>query len=458
MSFICSAACNCATSVLTCSCMKAGIWQLLCNGELLPSTSFGDAIAWRVVVGVINVFLTPVLLVAWALKIYVLPCFDTFVSGFICKVFFAIPGASCFLYKDSDFPCTDENAGMKTSWMRLSEMTFTDKTNQKKFKPTRLFSSISPDDIAQGALGDCWLLAGLATLAERPHLVQNCFLTRSFSPRGKYTLRLYDSKAKRFRNVTIDDHIPIDDAGEPRFSKIKGNEMYPLLIEKAFAKMRGGYKKLDGGYTLDAMQTITGFSGGFFTAKDLKGADPHFFTKLRRLFDSGCILSCGSKGKDETLERGRESVQGSIVGGHAYSILGMYEPLLTGEKVQLLKLRNPWGGFEWQGAWSDKSSKWDEYPGVRVELGRPADVDDGTFFIPYKDWAALFDQVDVLYPSTDVSQLHINVHEECGVACGPLLGCALGLGRFWCMCQGVYSLWRARSSEEAKHDLTLSVV
>ena len=130
--------------------------------------------------------------------------------------------------------------------------------------------------------------------------------------------------------------------------------MYPLLIEKAFAKMRGGYKKLDGGITLDAMQTMTGFSGDFFTEKDMNGADPRFFTKLRKLFDNGCILSCGSKGKDETLEKGRDSVQGSIVAGHAYSILGMYEPHLSTEKVQLLKLRNPWGGFEWQGDWGDK--------------------------------------------------------------------------------------------------------
>ena len=88
-----------------------------------------------------------------------------------------------------------------------------------------------------------------------------------------------------------------------------------------------------------------------------------------------------------------------------------------------------------------------------MELGRPKDVDDGCFYIPYKNWANLFDQVEVLYPAVDVNQLHINVHEECGVACGPLAGCVLGLGRFWCLCQGAYSLWRARSSERAREDL-----
>ena len=89
------------------------------------------------------------LLIVWAMKIYILPCFDTFVSGFLCKIFFAIPGSSCFLYKDNEFLCNDDNAGVKTSWMRLSEMTFTDEHTGKTFKPSRLFSHISPNDIAQ---------------------------------------------------------------------------------------------------------------------------------------------------------------------------------------------------------------------------------------------------------------------------------------------------------------------
>jgi len=52
------------------------------------------------------------------------------------------------------------------------------------------------------------LLAAFATLCERPAFILNCFLTRSFSFRGKYQVRLFDQKKGCFVTITIDDYIP----------------------------------------------------------------------------------------------------------------------------------------------------------------------------------------------------------------------------------------------------------
>eukprot|EP00967_Tisochrysis_lutea_P080525 scaffold110628_cov30-Tisochrysis_lutea.AAC.4 len=55
----------------------------------------------------------------------------------------------------------------------------------------------------------------------------------------------------------------------------------------------------------------------------------------------------------QMTEGGRPGDQeGGLVPGHAYSLISARK-LHSG--AEILKLRNPWGTFEWQGAWSDNS-------------------------------------------------------------------------------------------------------
>jgi calpain-15 len=49
------------------------------------------------------------------------------------------------------------------------------------FEP-KVFESIEPNDILQGALGDCWFLCAVSSLAERPALIERIFITKDYSP------------------------------------------------------------------------------------------------------------------------------------------------------------------------------------------------------------------------------------------------------------------------------------
>ena len=50
---------------------------------------------------------------------------------------------------------------------------------------------ILPDGARQGALGDCWLLASAAALAEHPNRIKQVFANRESNEEGFYILELW---------------------------------------------------------------------------------------------------------------------------------------------------------------------------------------------------------------------------------------------------------------------------
>jgi len=66
-----------------------------------------------------------------------------------------------------------------------------------------------------------------------------------------------------------------------------------------------------------------------------------------------------------------------LIGGHIYTFLNLLE-LSTGEK--LVHVRNPWSTGEWDGDWSDSSSKWTA--ALRNEAGY-VNSNDGQFFMSF---------------------------------------------------------------------------
>lgn len=152
---------------------------------------------------------------------------------------------------------------------------------------------------------------------------------------------------------------------------------------------------------------------------------------LRGLIGSeGCILAAGTRGTDNTIEQGRGK-QGGIVPGHAYSVLQVYSPKLTlSSGIRLVKLRNPWGTFEWKGAWGDSSDMWTKHPGVKLEMGNfsfGAQVEDGVFYMSWDDFLKNFDTIDVCYVRRNLRNLQLDVIEECSVF-GACVGCLWGKG------------------------------
>lgn len=60
--------------------------------------------------------------------------------------------------------------------------------------------------------------------------------------------------------------------------------------------------------------------------------------------------------------------------------------------MRLLKIRNPWGRFEWKGEWCDTSDKWTD--ALRLQF-KHEKKDDGVFFMAYEDYISYFTSLEV---------------------------------------------------------------
>lgn len=73
---------------------------------------------------------------------------------------------------------------------------------------------------------------------------------------------------------------------------------------------------------------------------------------------------------------------------------------------RVLKLRNPWGGTEWKGTWSDKSDIWTD--ASKKKLGWTAE-DDGLFFMAFEDYAEAFSDTTFCMQDDPTVYLHNEV-------------------------------------------------
>ena len=171
-------------------------------------------------------------------------------------------------FQDIDFPPTDESvyegpmgSPMESPfdtlihWWRPDEFMKVD-YNQGLLEPNVFYQTLEPNDIRMGALGDSWFMCALATLAERPALVEWLFITKEVNSWGIYRVKL--CKNGEWVTVTIDDYFPCFPEGGPLFSRSHCNELWVLLLEKAYAKLHGNYNLLWGGYACEGLIDLTG--------------------------------------------------------------------------------------------------------------------------------------------------------------------------------------------------------
>lgn len=225
-----------------------------------------------------------------------------------------------------------------------------------------------PEDVMQGGIGDCWLLAGIGILSLRePQAIRDAI---SYDPvTQSFNVTLHTSKGVQIINVTQDDLF--NNLNRPGGSSIDNNPnhdgaAWPAVLEVAVAKANDsdwsdgldeGYADIEGDKVTRAFELITGRHARTYRVVDGTASDfTDFFTwPFGGLVKKAAAALQGDDGlgsDSEIAERVYDEFQkgGSIAFGgfrgvdgviekHAYMVVDVWRK----DGDVYAEIRNPWG-------------------------------------------------------------------------------------------------------------------
>jgi Calpain family cysteine protease len=229
------------------------------------------------------------------------------------------------------------------------------------------------------------------------------------------------SKSNRKQHHIVDELV----MAFPAFCGTPKRQLWPALIEKAYAKVHGSYAQLSAGFIKEGLQDLTGAPTETIIFHQYYNSITHSESLWQQLlsynkagFVMGIATSVGGQG---------------LVGGHAYSVLDVIQitDTVIGEQskltdyfsrssnslkqseveivdvhktsaetsmdniIRIVRIRNPWGEREWKGDWSYNSERWTTALRAKIGIDKSYAKNDGTFFMSYDDMIHKFHHMDV---------------------------------------------------------------
>ena len=264
-------------------------------------------------------------------------------------------------------------------WKRASEY----------FDQLELFDgSFDLSSIKQGKVGNCYFISTISSICRQPKLIYRLFPSKYISPVGYYEVLLFIEG--EWQIVIIDDYFPVDNRNNKLlFGQTSKNEIWFILIEKAWAKVNGSYKQTQTGNSFLAFTILTGFQTFSYST-----TDENVFEKIKADFAKGYVANCSSH---KTVKNEAEI---GLFGSHTYSLVDAIEILgKDGKRRQFMQVRNPWGDSEWTGSFSNGSVEV-LFNGSKVPLKTKQ---CGWFFIPFNEFKDFFTRVTVCEVNLDLN-------------------------------------------------------
>ena len=308
--------------------------------------------------------------------------------------------------KKSLCPCGDE----KEDWIwplpekvMSSDIENWDKIKWNKIRGKQIFLNDSEpklNNIRQGEyIGDCYFLSALGALCDKKEYLVNLIERIEINnvSKGYYVKLNLNGKWKK---IFIDKYFPniIKDNNEKIFCfgcSFK-NELWVSIFEKAWAKVNGCYARIAcGGRCGDGFDVLTGAISEYHQLLGINQQTKNeLWDKLLEAKKNNYVICAGTRslGFFEIVSIfGKET---GLISLHAYTIIDVRQEIYQNNIIKLLKLRNPWGEKEFNGDWSDKSTKWND--DLKKLFGFTEVEDDGIFYMSYEDFTYYFRSFEIL--------------------------------------------------------------
>lgn len=352
------------------------------------------------------------------------------------------------LFEDADFPASNsslfysERPQVPFVWKRPGEIVE---------NPEFILGGATRTDICQGELGDCWLLAAIASLTlNQKALARVMPQDQGFGSGYAGIFHFQFWQHSEWLDVVIDDRLPTFRDRLVFLHSADHNEFWSALLEKAYAKLNGSYEALKGGSAIEAMED---FTGGVAENFQIREAPEDFYEILEKALRRGSLLGCSIDTLNASESEARTPL--GLIKGHAYTVTGLDQVNFHGQRIKLIRVRNPWGQVEWNGPWSDSSPEWRS---VNLEeqkrLGHTA-LDDGEFWMAFEDFKTHFDKVEICNLTPDALEdntLHkweVTIHQGSWVRGSTAGGCRNFLDTFWTNPQIKLSLTERDEGQES---------
>ena len=255
------------------------------------------------------------------------------------------------------------------------------------FQPNLFEGELNTNNISTGIITNSYFLSAIDALCKYPYLISKIFITKEYNKNNCFfeLLLFIDGESQI---VFLDDYFPcIKGTSVPYFTKPTTFELWFMLLEKAWAKVKGGYGNILVGNSSEVFLFLTGFCTEQI---DNRLYDSNTYLNLLKNFSKD--IMCFSTKNEVDVERI------GLIKDHNYVLYNIFEIKDNNNKnVLLCKLKNPiLSDTYWKGDWSYESDKWTDE--INKQINEDIlNIKNNEFFIDINELLKYFNRIDICH-------------------------------------------------------------